>query len=94
MLRLPAEAADAALARAAIGDDGGASADAVAVAIVGIGQREDRVVGDGLDEPGAEHRNRDPADDDVGVGGITGWQPWPGNENRWTSVSPAASRPS
>ena len=68
VLRLPAEAADAAIAGAALGDDGGASADAVAVAIVGIGQRQDRVVGDRLDQAGAEHRDRDPADDDVGVG--------------------------
>ena len=38
MLRLPAEAADAAIAGAALGNNGGASADTIAVAIVGIGQ--------------------------------------------------------
>ena len=47
--------ADPAIAGAAIGDDGGASADAVAVAIVGIGEGQDRLVGNRLDQAGAEH---------------------------------------
>ncbi len=68
VLRFPAEAADAPIAGAEVGDDGGAAADAVAVAVAGILEREQRVVVDGLDEPGAEQRDRHAPGDDVGFG--------------------------
>ena len=73
VLRLPAEAADAPLAGRDVGDDGRAAADAVAVAVERILEREQRVVGDGFDQAGAEERNRHAARDDVGVGGNDGW---------------------
>ena len=60
VLRLPAEAADAPVAGAAILDDAGAAADAVAVAVVWIRKSQDRLVGNGFDEPSAEHRDRNP----------------------------------
>ena len=61
MLRLPPEAADADAAGRDVGDPGRASADAVAVAIGRIFEGEQLIVRNGLDEPGSEQRNRDPA---------------------------------
>ena len=92
VLRLPAEAADAALAGAAVGDDGGAAADAVAVAIVADPRGAIRV--------SSSMASTSPAPNS-GIGtrramtlasaGITGWQRVPGTENRWNSDSPDAS---
>ena len=56
MLRFPAEPPDPALARASIGDDRRPPAHAVAVAVAGILQRQQRVIVDGFDEPGSEER--------------------------------------
>ena len=58
VLRLPSEAADAPLAGGDVDDDGRAAADAVAVAIDRILEREQRLVRNRLDEPGAEERDR------------------------------------
>ena len=57
LLRLPAEPADALASRGHIDDPGSAAADAVAVTVVRVFQGEDRLVGDRLDEPGAEERD-------------------------------------
>ena len=64
MLRLPAEPADPRLACSDVGEAGGASAHAVAVAIERILQRNEGVVGNGFDETGAEEGNRRPARED------------------------------
>ena len=50
MLRLPAEPADAAVAGCDIDDDRGAPAHAVAIAIVRIVERQQRLVGNRFDE--------------------------------------------
>ena len=56
LLRLPAEASDPALAGGDVDDDRGTSADAVAVAVERIFERQQRVVGNRLDQSGAEER--------------------------------------
>ena len=68
VLRLPAESADTRLPGPDVRHDRGRAADAVAIAIVGIRERQDRVVGNRLDETGAERRNGNTPDDDVGFG--------------------------
>ena len=64
-LRLPSEPADAALAGGHVGDDGRAAADAVAIAIERIFEREQRLVGNRFDQSRAEQRDRHPPRDDV-----------------------------
>ena len=65
VLRLPSEPSDAAPAGGDVGDDRGATADAVAIAIAGIVERQQRLVGDRFDEPRAKQRDRHAARDDV-----------------------------
>ncbi len=67
LLRLPSEPSDAAPAGGDVGDDRGATADAVAIAVAGIVERHDRLVGDRFDEPRAKQRDRHAARDDVGL---------------------------
>ena len=50
-----------------VGDDRGATADAVAVAVAGIVERHDRFVGDRFDKPRTKQRDRHAARDDVGL---------------------------
>ena len=69
MLPFPAEAADAAIARRDVAHDRRPSADAIAIAIVGIGTGENRFVRNGLDEAHAEERNRNAARNDHGLRG-------------------------
>ena len=68
MLRLPPKSADAPLTRGDVGDDRGTAAHAVAVSIDGIFERQQRLVGNGFDQPCAEERNRHATSDDRGVG--------------------------
>ena len=67
VLCLPAEPADAARAGGEVGDDAGAAADAIPIPVERILQREQRVVGNRLDQAGAEQRNRRPPRDHVHV---------------------------
>ena len=68
MLRLPAEPADAPSSGGDVIDQRGAAAHAILVAIAGILQGRDRLVGDRFDEAGAEERNRRaPRDDRRGL---------------------------
>ena len=64
-LRLPSKPADAALSRGHVGDDGRPAADAVAIAIERILEREQRLVGDRFDQSRAEQRDRHPPRDHV-----------------------------
>ena len=66
-LRLPAEATDPQLARHQVGNERSATADPVAVEILGIRQRFEPRVGNRLDQAGAEQGDRDTLDDDVGL---------------------------
>ena len=67
LLRLPAEPPDALAPRGDVHDAGGAPADAVAVAVVRVFQREDRLVGDRLDQSRAEQRYRRAPRNHVGL---------------------------
>ncbi len=69
VLRLPPEPSDAALARCDVDNERGTSADAVAVAIVGVFERQQSLVGNRLDQPGAEERNGHAPREDIGVVG-------------------------
>ncbi len=68
VLRFPAKPADPHPAGADVDDARGAAADAVGVAIVGIFERQQRLIADGFHESSAEYGNRHPARDDVGFG--------------------------
>ena len=57
-LRLPAEPADPALSGRHVGDDRRPAADAVAIAIERILERQQRLVGDRFDQSRAEQRDR------------------------------------
>ena len=59
VLCLPAEAAERELARPVVAHDCRLAGNAVAIAIVGIGVREDIGVGNGLDQAKPEHRRGD-----------------------------------
>ena len=65
VLGLPPEPSDAAPARGDVGDDGRSPADAVAVAIAGIVEREQRFVGDRFDEARAKQRDGHASGDHV-----------------------------
>src|SRR5262245_33574427 len=65
MLRLPAKAADASIPRRTVDHHRGATADAVAIAVVGIREGEQRLVRDRFDEPCAESGNRNASREDV-----------------------------
>src|SRR5215510_7600244 len=68
MLRRPTEAAHAPLPGGAVDDDRGAPSDAVTVAVDGIFEGEQRLVGNRFDQTGAEERNRHAPRDDRRVG--------------------------
>ena len=68
VLRLPTKPPDPPFTRPHVDDKSRAAADAVAISIVRIFERDQRVVEDRLDEPCAEKGNGHAAGDDVGVG--------------------------
>src|SRR5262245_15541422 len=72
MLCFPAEATDAALAGRAIDNECGAAADAITIAIERVLQRQQCLVRNRFDQPGAKHRNWHAAHDDRRVG----WNHW------------------
>jgi hypothetical protein len=69
VLRLPSESSDAPFAGCDIDDHGRAAADAVAIAIDRIFEREQRLVRNRLDKAGTEQRNRYASRKHRGVGG-------------------------
>jgi hypothetical protein len=69
LLRFPSKPADAAFTGRNVGDNRGASDDAVPVAIERVLARQQRVIRNRLDQAGAKQRDRRAARDDIHVGG-------------------------
>ena len=65
MLGFPPEAADALAPGSHIDDPRRSAADAVIVEVVGVFEAQECFVGNRLDQPGAEQRNRHPLGDNV-----------------------------